>query len=94
MQRLLVTGGCGYLGRELVRLAPAAGWDVRATWWQQAPAGAADWVQTDVRDPDQVRKAVAGVDAVIHTAYVQGASEWEVNVGPRKPSLAPLPAGG
>lgn len=81
MQRLLVTGGCGYLGRELVRQALAAGWQVRATWFERPPlGGGADWVQADLRDPDAARRAVDGVDAVIHTAYRQGEAEWEVNV--------------
>jgi dTDP-4-dehydrorhamnose reductase len=80
MQRLLVTGGYGYLGQELVRLAPVAGWETRATWWRREPRGLpGEWFQVDVRDPDQVRRAVDGCDAVIHTAYVQGAGEWEVN---------------
>jgi dTDP-4-dehydrorhamnose reductase len=81
MQRLLVTGGCGYLGRELVRRAPGRGWDVRATWFERAPpTDGAEWVQADVRQAEAARRAVAGVDAVIHTAYRQGAGEWEVNV--------------
>jgi dTDP-4-dehydrorhamnose reductase len=53
---------------------------VRATWWQTEPAGAAEWVQVDVRDAAAVRRAVEGADAVIHTAYVQGDAEWSVNV--------------
>jgi dTDP-4-dehydrorhamnose reductase len=81
MQRLLVTGGCGYLGRELVRRAPARGWEVRATWFERPPAaGEAEWVQADLRHAESAWRAVAGVDAVIHTAYRQGAGEWEVNV--------------
>jgi dTDP-4-dehydrorhamnose reductase len=81
VQRLLVTGGCGYLGRELVSRAPARGWDVRATWFERPPQGAeAEWVQADLRHAEAVWRAVAGVDAVIHTAYRQGAGEWEVNV--------------
>jgi dTDP-4-dehydrorhamnose reductase len=80
MERLLVTGGCGYLGQELVRRAPARGWDVCATWFERPPRGDADWVQADLRDPEAARRAVAGVDAVIHTAYRQGEGEWEANV--------------
>lgn len=80
MSRLLITGGAGYLGRELVRRAPSAGWAVRATWWTQQPALDADWVHADVRDEGAMRAAVDGVDAVIHTAYRQGDEEWSTNV--------------
>ena len=81
MQRLIITGGCGYLGRELVRRAPARGWDVRATWFERPPLGVAEWVQADLRDPEAARRAAQGMDAVIHTAYRQGDGEWEANVG-------------
>jgi dTDP-4-dehydrorhamnose reductase len=67
----LVTGGCGYLGREVVRLAGEAGWDVRATWWRTPPNGVADWIQGDVRDTEAMVRAADGMDAVVHTAYVQ-----------------------
>ena len=80
MQRLLVTGGCGYLGRELVARAPAARWDVRATWFEQPPPEDGDWVRLDVRDEAALADALAGVDAVVHTAYRQGDREWDVNV--------------
>jgi dTDP-4-dehydrorhamnose reductase len=82
MQRLLVTGGCGYLGRELVRRAPARGWDVRATWFERRPPPGSDaeWVRADLRQAGAAARAVADVDAVIHTAYRQGEGAWEVNV--------------
>ncbi len=37
-------------------------------------------MHADVRDAGCLRRAVDGVDAVIHTAYVQGEEEWQVNV--------------
>lgn len=79
MQRLLVTGGCGYLGRELVRRAPARGWEVRATWFSRPPEGDAAWVRADVRDAEAMARAAKDVEAVIHTAYRQGEGEWETN---------------
>jgi dTDP-4-dehydrorhamnose reductase len=85
MERLSITGGCGLLGRELVRRAADRGWAVRATWFERPPhttglQAAVEWVQADLRDPKAARRAVTGADAVIHTAYRQGAEEWEVNV--------------
>lgn len=81
MRRLLVTGGCGYLGRELIAQSPARGWSVRATWWERSPVdGEAEWVRLDVRDAAAVAVAANGVDAVIHTAYRQNADAWSTNV--------------
>ena len=80
LARLLITGGGGFLGRELVRRAPARGWEVRATWWSARPDLPAEWVQADVRDADAMSAAMQGVDAVIHTAYRQGEDEWSTNV--------------
>ena len=80
MATLLVTGGGGTLGRTRVAFAPGRGWQVRATCWTTQPELAADWLQTDVRDPDAVARAVDGVDAVIHTAYRQGEDAWSTNV--------------
>jgi dTDP-4-dehydrorhamnose reductase len=72
---LLVTGGAGYLGRELVRRSPR---HVRATYFSQPLDLAADWVRSDVRAFDPA--LLEGVDAVIHTAYRQGTDEWSTNV--------------
>ena len=73
MSRLVVTGGTGYLGRVVVELATAAGWDVRGL-------GSRD---VDVRDGPSVAALVqaARPDAIVHTAYVRdGVDAWPVNV--------------
>ena len=82
MNRLLVTGGAGFLGSELVRRAAAAGWEVRATWFQRRPEGLpAEWLRVDVREEDALTRAVAGVDCVVHTAYRQhGPDLWSTTV--------------
>ena len=75
----MVTGGCGYLGRELLARAPARGWTVRATWFRQPPRGDAEWVRADVRDAAAMAAAVDGVDAIVHTANRQSDGAWDVN---------------
>ena len=75
MQKLLITGGAGYLGRELVRRSP---WAVRATYFTRPLDLDAEWVRADVRAFDVA--LLDGVDAVIHTAYRQGEDEWSTNV--------------
>jgi len=82
MQRLLVTGGCGYLGSEVVRRAHARGIGVVGTWWQRPPDGLPGaWHRLDVRDAAALAGLAADVDAVVHTAYRQGGDdEWSTNV--------------
>ena len=75
-----MTGGTGTLGSALVSMALDRDWDVRATWWRRKPTVSADWVHADIRETEDVKRAIDGVDAVIHTAYRQGEDEWSTNV--------------
>jgi dTDP-4-dehydrorhamnose reductase len=77
-RRLLVTGGSGHLGGEVVRRARAAGWEVLATSYR-TPGPA----QLDVRDAAAVSSLVTAVapGCVVHTAYLQdGPDAWATNV--------------
>jgi dTDP-4-dehydrorhamnose reductase len=79
--KLLVTGGAGYLGAEVCRLAVERGDEVLATRLRREPPyGRA--VELDVRDAEAVARTLLrhGPDAVIHTAYVQHGDEMEPTI--------------
>jgi uncharacterized protein YbjT (DUF2867 family) len=69
--KILLTGGTGGLGRELVRAAEAAGHTVRVASRGAAPAelpAGREWARMDLESGAGVREALAGIDSVIHAA--------------------------
>lgn len=81
MERILVTGGAGFIGSHTVDLLRERGYEVRVFdalqervhpkgWPDYLPAEV-DRVRGDVRDADALRRALEGVDGVIHLAAYQ-----------------------
>lgn len=74
--RILVTGGNGFIGREVCRRAVEAGHAVVGLARRGRPAGAegwmdrVDWVAADVLDPAAWRVHLDGCGAVIHCVGV------------------------
>ncbi|MEW6324428.1 MAG: NAD(P)H-binding protein [Nitrospirota bacterium] len=71
MMRILVTGGTGALGRELVPKLLAGGHWVRVLSRhdpQQNPWPAAEWAQADLRADGGLTRAVWDVQVIVHAA--------------------------
>ena len=71
--RVLVTGGAGFIGSSVADALLAGGHEVRilddlSTGFAENVPDAAELVKGDVADEDVVRRAVAGVEAVVHHA--------------------------
>lgn len=73
---LAVTGGTGFVGKTLIRLAIAQGWDVRALARAPQPAQTGvTWIIGALDQPASLASLVAGSEAVIHVAGVVNAPD-------------------
>jgi len=86
IRTLAVTGGTGFVGSHLLRLALAQGYDLRAlTRGWKPPEDEVAWVDGTLDRNDTLLKLCSGADAVIHIAGLINArtrAEFEaVNVG-------------
>jgi dTDP-L-rhamnose 4-epimerase len=86
-QRVLITGGAGFIGSHLVDQLLALNWEVRVLDnltpqvhgdHCESPeylSRDAELVRGDVRDPEAVRRALRGVDSVVHLAALVGVGQ-------------------
>lgn len=73
---LAVTGGTGFVGRTLIRLATRQGLQVRALTRSPQPAQTrVEWVTGALDQPGTLRALARGTDAVIHVAGVVNAPD-------------------
>ncbi|MFI0960480.1 SDR family oxidoreductase [Streptomyces sp. NPDC021080] len=76
---VLVVGGSGFLGTELVRQAVAAGHETAATFASRpGRATGAVWRPLDVRDPARVAGVIADVSPSVVVNAAGGQSDWAV----------------
>ncbi len=71
--RVLITGGAGFLGLHVAKRFAAAGWqcvlvDIQPYHKQEYPQDACLFLQVDVRDKRAMEVAMKGCDAVVHAA--------------------------
>jgi len=94
--RILLTGGCGFIGSQFARMALDAGHEVvnlDKLTYAGNPANTADisghrryrFVQADIADPGPVADAVAGCDLVVNMA-----AETHVDRSILEPHLFPM----
>jgi uncharacterized protein YbjT (DUF2867 family) len=72
--KVLVTGGTGFVGPHVVRAIQDAGHDVRALVRKGSIPGT-EPSQGDITDPESLRRAVNGVDAVVHLVGIRQGRE-------------------
>ncbi len=83
MSTVLVTGGTGVLGREIIPRLTAAGHRVRIMSrrsGQSNAAGDVEWAQADLLTGANLEQALLGVDAVMHAASSPFKKTREVDV--------------
>jgi nucleoside-diphosphate-sugar epimerase len=74
-ETIAITGGTGFVGQTLIRLALEQGFAVRAlARMPQEPKTGVIWISGALNTPEALRALVSGSDAIIHVAGVVNAA--------------------
>ncbi|GAA2255268.1 sugar nucleotide-binding protein [Kitasatospora cystarginea] len=87
---VLIIGGSGFLGTELVRQAAAAGQAVAATFaTRPGSTSEVSWHALDLRDSDRLEAVMAEVEPRVIVNATSGGSDWAVTAeGPVRLAMA------
>ncbi|MEU4085952.1 SDR family oxidoreductase [Streptomyces aureus] len=88
--KVLVIGGSGFLGTELVRQATMAGHETAATYaTRPGTTSHVTWYQLDLRDPGRLDAVIAQVGADVVVNVSSGNADWAVTAqGPVRLAMA------
>lgn len=78
--KVLVVGGSGFPGSELVRRTAAAGWVTAATYCSSRPAAGpgVSWHRLDLREPERIEEVVAAAAPRAVVDVTSGDADWAV----------------
>ncbi len=77
MARLLVTGSSGFIGSAICSVALRKGYEVVGLSDKEPTVKGIEAIQGDITQPESVKDAMQGVDAVIHLAAITVQNEFE-----------------
>ncbi|MFG2195959.1 SDR family oxidoreductase [Streptomyces sp. NPDC048639] len=77
--KILIMGGSGFLGTELVRQAVAVGWETAATYRSRpGNIAGASWHRLELRVPGHIDEMLAAIAPVAVINATSGMSDWAV----------------
>ena len=71
MKKILICGATGFIGKNLVEhYSKNKNYQVRAVYNNRPPLDIprVSWIKCDLRNPEDVKRAISGVDIVLHFA--------------------------